>query len=180
MEPMLHQWSQCSIGDATVLKCYVNLFMLVVFIILFLSCQRCLSYNLATRWARTSMPNRPDTAHEHYFHRSTCGKRRAGASSLSYRYSVQCDRRFNRAFLEIPNPRSHQYSYVSERTSPNLSVPKFPNDYVIIKQVVNVQQTLVFIHLVVTVPNPLQDKHARTAHGYHLRRNLKSNNIEID
>ena len=128
------RWNQCSTNDVTVLKVQVNLFMLVVFIILIYSCQRCLLYKIATRWARTRMSNRPDTTHEDYFHRPTCGKGRVGSSSLSYRYSVQCDRRFNRAFLEIPNPRFHQYSYVSERTLPELSVPTFPDDYVIIKK----------------------------------------------
>ena len=51
-----------------------------MFIILIYSCQRCLLSNLATRWARTSKPNRPETAHEHYFHHPTHGK----GSALTY------------------------------------------------------------------------------------------------
>ena len=43
-------WNQCFTEDVTVLKFYVNLFMLAAFIILIYSCQRCLSYKLATMW----------------------------------------------------------------------------------------------------------------------------------
>ena len=132
------RWNQCSTNDVTVLKVQVNLFMLVVFIILIYSCQRCLSYKLATRWARTSMSNIPDASHEHYFHRPTSGKGRAGASSLSYRYSVQCDQRLTERFL-----KSLILDFISIRTFPNVpyrSCPcrSFPTITLLSKKVVSV------------------------------------------